>query len=69
MFYFVRNKFFPAIKHALCMLPKRAIVSIESLPETHQMLQKMCRDFAEGELKPLAAKFDREHLYPAEQVN
>lgn len=50
------------------MLPKRAIVSIESLPETHQMLQKMCRDFAEGELKPLAAKFDREHLYPAEQI-
>lgn len=26
------------------------------------------RDFAEGELKPIAAKIDREHLYPKEQV-
>jgi alkylation response protein AidB-like acyl-CoA dehydrogenase len=39
-----------------------------SLPETHKMLQKTCRDFAEGELKPIAAKLDREHLFPEEQV-
>jgi butyryl-CoA dehydrogenase len=32
------------------------------------MLQKTCRDFAEGELKPIAAKLDREHLFPEEQV-
>lgn len=32
------------------------------------MLQKTCRDFAEGELKPVATKIDREHLYPAEQI-
>lgn len=32
------------------------------------MLQKTCRDFADNELKPNAAKFDREHLYPAEQI-
>lgn len=32
------------------------------------MLQKTCRDFAEGELKPIAAKLDREHLYPKEQI-
>jgi butyryl-CoA dehydrogenase len=32
------------------------------------MLHKTCRDFAETELKPLAAKFDKEHLYPKEQV-
>lgn len=32
------------------------------------MLQKTCRDFAEGELKPHAAKFDKEHLYPSEQI-
>lgn len=32
------------------------------------MLQKTCRDFTEGELKPIAAKIDREHLYPAEQI-
>jgi hypothetical protein len=43
--------------------------SLASLPETHKILQKTCRDFAEGELKPIAAKLDREHLYPEEQVN
>ncbi|XP_039298847.1 short-chain specific acyl-CoA dehydrogenase, mitochondrial isoform X2 [Nilaparvata lugens] len=32
------------------------------------MLYKSCRDFAENELKPNAAKFDRDHLYPAEQI-
>lgn len=32
------------------------------------MLKKTCRDFAEAELKPNASKFDREHLYPKEQV-
>lgn len=32
------------------------------------MLQKTCRDFADNELKPVAAKTDREHLYPLEQV-
>lgn len=42
--------------------------SFASLPETHKMLQKTCRDFAEGELKPIAAKLDREHLFPEEQV-
>lgn len=47
----------------------RNIASIASLPETHQMLYKTCRDFAEAELKPLAAKFDKEHLYPKEQVS
>lgn len=39
-----------------------------ALSETHQMLQKTCRDFAEGELKPVAAKHDRVHLYPKEQI-
>lgn len=39
-----------------------------SLPETHEMLRKTCRDFAESELKPNAAKFDKEHLYPKDQI-
>ncbi|CAH0385643.1 unnamed protein product [Bemisia tabaci] len=47
---------------------KRTIASISALSETHQMLHKTCRDFAEAELKPNAAKFDREHLYPKEQI-
>lgn len=32
------------------------------------MLYKTCRDFAEGELKPNAAKYDRDHLYPGEAI-
>lgn len=47
---------------------RRQIASLSALSDTHQMLQKTCRDFADNELKPLAAKTDREHLYPKEQV-
>lgn len=32
------------------------------------MLQQTVRDFADNELIPKAAKFDREHLYPAEEI-
>lgn len=32
------------------------------------MLQKTCRDFADNELIPAAAKIDREHLVPADKV-
>jgi butyryl-CoA dehydrogenase len=39
-----------------------------SLSESHEMLRKTCRDFADGELKPNAAKCDKEHLFPKEQV-
>ncbi|CAH1110181.1 unnamed protein product [Psylliodes chrysocephalus] len=46
----------------------RGIASLSALSETHQMLQKTCRDFADGELKPIAAKIDRDHLYPKEQI-
>uniref|UniRef100_A0A8C5UX01 Short-chain specific acyl-CoA dehydrogenase, mitochondrial n=1 Tax=Microcebus murinus TaxID=30608 RepID=A0A8C5UX01_MICMU len=38
------------------------------LPDTHQMLRQMCRDFAEKELVPIAARADKEHLFPAAQV-
>ncbi|KAF7400295.1 hypothetical protein HZH66_005479 [Vespula vulgaris] len=46
----------------------RSIASISSLSETHQMLYKTCRDFAEGELKPIADKLDKGHIYPKEQI-
>lgn len=62
----------PALVHGKFWLKteyaSRSIASLSSLPETHQMLQKTCRDFAEAELKPNAAKFDKEHLFPAEQI-
>lgn len=32
------------------------------------MLQKTCRDFAEAELKPIAAKIDKDHHYPKDQI-
>lgn len=46
----------------------RCIASLSALPDTYQMLYKTCRDFAEQELKPNAAKYDREHLYPAAAI-
>ncbi|XP_012232127.1 short-chain specific acyl-CoA dehydrogenase, mitochondrial [Linepithema humile] len=46
----------------------RHIVSLSMLPDTHQMLHKTCRDFAEEELKPIAAEVDKKHLFPKEQV-
>lgn len=35
----------------------------------HQILRQTCRDYAERELAPIAAKLDKEHVYPAKQVN
>lgn len=46
----------------------KGIASLSSLSETHQLLYKTCRDFAEGELKPIAAKTDIEKLYPKKQA-
>lgn len=46
----------------------RCISNIYSLPETHKMLLKTCREFAEKELQPLAGKCDKEHLFPKEQI-
>lgn len=39
-----------------------------SLPETHQMLRNMCRDFADNEIKPVAAENDKQHKFPADIV-
>lgn len=47
---------------------KRSIACLSALPETHQMLQKTCRDFATEMLIPNAAKADKEHLYPEQQI-
>ncbi|KAH8335467.1 hypothetical protein KR074_002611, partial [Drosophila pseudoananassae] len=46
----------------------RQIASLSALPDTHQMLQKTCRDFANAELSANAAKCDREHLYPEKLI-
>jgi len=39
-----------------------------SLPETHQMLQETCRQFAEAELWPIAGPIDMSHEFPAQTV-
>ncbi|XP_073832919.1 short-chain specific acyl-CoA dehydrogenase, mitochondrial-like [Musca autumnalis] len=49
-------------------LKSRNIACLSALPDTYQMLQKTCRDFANAELVPNAATFDRERLYPEEQI-
>ncbi|XP_071453581.1 short-chain specific acyl-CoA dehydrogenase, mitochondrial-like [Hetaerina americana] len=46
----------------------RCIYYLSSLPETHQMLRKTCRDFAEGELMPIAAELDSKQMYPKVQL-
>ncbi|XP_052075075.1 short-chain specific acyl-CoA dehydrogenase, mitochondrial-like [Mytilus californianus] len=46
----------------------RSLSSLAELPETHQMLQKTCRDFADNELVPIAGKLDKEHQFPLEQI-
>jgi len=57
--FFLRGSRLPLVRNSSVLA---------SLPETHELLRKTCRDFAEGELKPNAAKFDREHLFPQDQV-
>lgn len=59
--------YYTGCKHGLSGGFKRSIASLASLPETHQMIQKTCRDFADNELKPIAAKIDREHAFPQQQ--
>ncbi|XP_068156894.1 short-chain specific acyl-CoA dehydrogenase, mitochondrial [Drosophila tropicalis] len=53
---------------ARCTNTLRQIASLSALPDTHQMLQKTCRDFANAELSVKAAKFDRDHLYPEKEI-
>jgi len=38
------------------------------LTEEQRMIREMVRDFAERELRPVAASIDREHRFPAEQI-
>lgn len=46
----------------------KSIASLSALSETHQMLQKTCRDFADKELISTAAVTDKEHKFPKSQI-
>ncbi|KAH8394547.1 hypothetical protein KR215_007597, partial [Drosophila sulfurigaster] len=64
------SKRFPGQRTSLirAKAKSRGIACLAALSETHQILQKSCRDFANAELAPHARRHDREELYPAEQV-
>ena len=47
----------------------RTMSNLSLLSDTHQMLQKTCRDFADNELAPIAGQLDKEHRFPKEQVH
>ena len=51
-----------------CIPLRRHVASLARLPETHEMLRKTCRDFADNELIPIAGNLDKDHRYPIEQV-
>ncbi|XP_005739216.1 short-chain specific acyl-CoA dehydrogenase, mitochondrial [Pundamilia nyererei] len=46
----------------------RSLSQLAELPETHQILRQTCRDYADRELFPIAARLDKEHVYPAKQI-
>lgn len=48
----------------------RSISSMQSIhfSETHLMLKSTCRDFADNEIAPIAAKIDKLHLFPEEII-
>ncbi|PWA26848.1 hypothetical protein CCH79_00001277, partial [Gambusia affinis] len=52
----------------VCLHGSRSLSQLAELPETHQLLRQTCRDFADRELAPIAAKLDKEHAYPAKQI-
>ncbi|KAM7392344.1 hypothetical protein PAMA_007454 [Pampus argenteus] len=52
----------------VCLTGCRHLSQLAELPETHQILRQTCRDYADRELTPIAARLDREHSYPAKQI-
>lgn len=58
----------PLVASERCEGLRRCVSSLANLPETHEMLRKTCRDFAENELKPIAGNLDKDHKFPLEQV-
>ncbi|GFU08893.1 short-chain specific acyl-CoA dehydrogenase, mitochondrial [Nephila pilipes] len=46
----------------------RAISNNYCLPQTHKILQDTCRKFSDEQLRPIAGKIDKEHLFPKQQI-
>lgn len=47
----------------------RTYTTHSQLPEEHQMIYEMCRKFADEELAPNAAEWDKKHIFPQEAVS
>jgi butyryl-CoA dehydrogenase len=47
---------------------KRQYTTHSQLPEEHQMIYEMCRNFANEELAPNAGEWDQKHAFPAEAI-
>jgi len=45
-----------------------SIATLIDIPEEHEMLKEMCRQFAEAELWPIAGIIDKSCQYPEEQI-
>ncbi|XP_003742757.1 short-chain specific acyl-CoA dehydrogenase, mitochondrial [Galendromus occidentalis] len=63
-----------SLRHAFCLvrpspnLMRQRKLHFYGMTETHRMIQETCRDFAEKELKPIAADIDQTEIYPKEQI-
>nr|XP_020480791.1 short-chain specific acyl-CoA dehydrogenase, mitochondrial [Monopterus albus] len=53
----------------LCLSGCRRLSQLAELPETHQILRQTCRDYADRELTPIAARLDKEHTFPTKQIH
>uniref|UniRef100_A0A8C1S011 Short-chain specific acyl-CoA dehydrogenase, mitochondrial n=1 Tax=Cyprinus carpio TaxID=7962 RepID=A0A8C1S011_CYPCA len=52
--------------HVICSWMR--LHQLAELPELHQMMRQTCRDYAQKELAPIAAQLDKDHRFPAKQV-
>ncbi|KAK3521816.1 hypothetical protein QTP70_018548, partial [Hemibagrus guttatus] len=46
----------------------RCFTQLAELPELHQILRQTCQEYAAKELAPIAAQLDKNHSFPAKQI-
>lgn len=49
-------------------MTRRTYLDWPMLKEEHVMIAQTCRNFADTELMPIAAKIDKEHMFPTDPV-
>ncbi len=63
-----KNFVFLANLFKQCSMSTHVGSELFTLSESHEMLRKTCRDFADRELKPIASELDKTKRYPTEMV-